>query len=89
MLRSSSATETRATCSSECRSTSSEGIPADQLGRVFDRFARADAHRGRAAGGTGLGLAIASALVEAHGGSVEINSEVGVGTTCIVVLPAV
>ena len=65
-----------------------EGIPADQLGRIFDRFARADEHRGRAAGGTGLGLAIVAALVDAQGGTVQIDSEVGVGTTCMVRLPA-
>ncbi|MDW3179996.1 MAG: ATP-binding protein [Acidimicrobiia bacterium] len=68
---------------------SGDGIPDDQLGRIFDRFARADEHRGRATGGTGLGLAIVAALVDAHGGSVEIDSEMGVGTTCVVVLPAV
>ena len=65
-----------------------EGIPADQLARVFDRFARADRHRGRSAGGSGLGLAIVAALVDAHGGTIELDSEEGVGTTATIRLPA-
>ena len=47
------------------------GIPADQRGRVFDRFHRTDVARNRAYGGTGLGLAIVRAIVDAHGGSVS------------------
>jgi signal transduction histidine kinase len=61
------------------------GIPPDELPRVTRRF-----FRGRAAGsgGSGLGLAIASRIVEDHGGSLRIRSELGVGTTVSVTLPA-
>lgn len=64
-----------------------EGIPADALGRVFDRFARVDEHRNRGAGGTGLGLAIVAALVEAHGGDVNVDSTLAEGTSFQVSLP--
>jgi two-component system sensor histidine kinase BaeS len=50
---------------------SGEGIPAEALDHLFERFYRADTSRSRTAGGTGLGLAIARQLVEAHGGKLE------------------
>ena len=53
------------------------GIPADLLPQVFDRFARGDTSRSRAAGSTGLGLAIVAAVVEAHGGTVDVASRPG------------
>ncbi|MET9837514.1 HAMP domain-containing sensor histidine kinase [Streptomyces virginiae] len=62
------------------------GIAPELLPRVFERFARGDASRSRAAGSTGLGLAIVQAVVTAHGGSVGVQSEPG-RTRFEVVLP--
>jgi heavy metal sensor kinase len=65
---------------------SGPGVSPEQLAHLFDRFYRGDASR--AAEGTGLGLAIARQIAEAHGGTIQIASEVGRGTTCTVVMPA-
>ncbi|WP_406219112.1 ATP-binding protein [Streptomyces decoyicus] len=62
------------------------GIPAGLLPHVFERFARGDASRSRAAGSTGLGLAIVEAVVAAHGGTVEVDSVPG-RTVFTVTLP--
>ena len=68
---------------------SGEGISAEHLPHVFDRFYRVDTARDRAHGGSGIGLSIAKALVEAHGGSIRVTSEgPGRGTTCTVRLRA-
>ena len=63
------------------------GIVAEDLPRLFDRFYRADPSRSRSTGGTGLGLTIARRLVEAHGGSVEVESVLGQGSRFVVRLP--
>lgn len=63
------------------------GVPADDIDRVFERFYRVDADRSREAGGTGLGLSIVKHLVATHGGTVGIESELGLGTTVWLELP--
>ncbi len=62
------------------------GIAAEDLPHIFDRFYRADRSRGRS-GGSGLGLSIAQWIAQAHGGRIEVESTVGVGSTFTVWLP--
>lgn len=66
-----------------------EGIAAEHLPYVFERFWRAEKSRNRRTGGSGLGLAIVRRLMEAHGGSVEVSSVVGVGTVFTLCVPDV
>jgi signal transduction histidine kinase len=67
---------------------SGTGIPAADLDRIFERFARADPGRSRHTGGAGLGLSIVTAIAKAHGGSVSVESTEGAGTTFEISIPA-
>jgi two-component system OmpR family sensor kinase len=68
---------------------SGQGIAAEAVGHVFERFYRVDKSRSRIEGRSGLGLAICKAIADSHGGSINVSSELGNGTTFVVRLPAV
>jgi two-component system sensor histidine kinase SenX3 len=68
-------------------SDSGEGVPTRDNERIFERFYRVDSARSRATGGTGLGLSIVKHVAEGHGGSVSLDSELGVGSTFTIRLP--
>ncbi|WP_371366654.1 Adaptive-response sensory-kinase SasA [Sporomusa rhizae] len=66
---------------------SGQGIPPEDLQRVFDRFFRSDKARSREKGGTGLGLAIAKWIIDKHGGKITVESKLGSGTKFSIMLP--
>lgn len=63
------------------------GIAQSEQTRIFERFYRVNSDRSRGTGGSGLGLAIASVIVQAHGGSLQVQSELGKGSTFTIRLP--
>jgi heavy metal sensor kinase len=65
------------------------GIPAAHRDRVFERFSRLDDARTSGDGGTGLGLAIARAVIERHGGTIDVDPSITVGARFVIRLPAV
>jgi two-component system phosphate regulon sensor histidine kinase PhoR len=70
-----------------CVEDTGEGIPAQHLQRLFERFYRVDRARSRELGGTGLGLAIVKHLARAHGGEVSVESRLGEGSRFAIELP--
>jgi signal transduction histidine kinase len=68
-------------------SDTGEGIPAEDLPHIFERFYRVDKSRARATGGSGLGLTIAKRLIEAHGGTIVVQSKLGEGSRFLFTLP--
>ncbi len=64
------------------------GMPAAELDKIFDAFYQVDGSSTREHGGTGLGLSIVKRLVDAHGGRIEVSSEIGKGTTFRVLIPS-
>ncbi len=70
-----------------CISDTGIGIPKDKLGRIFEPFYQVDPSIRRRYGGTGIGLAVAKRIIEAHGGKITVESEIGKGTTVKFTLP--
>jgi two-component system phosphate regulon sensor histidine kinase PhoR len=63
------------------------GIPSDELHRIFERFYRVDKSRTRESGGTGLGLSIVKHAIESQGGTINVTSKIGLGSTFTIHLP--
>jgi len=66
-----------------------EGIPSEELPRIFDRFYRVEKSRTRYRGGAGLGLAICEHIIKLHGGHIKASSTVGEGSNFIIWLPSI
>jgi two-component system phosphate regulon sensor histidine kinase PhoR len=64
-----------------------QGIPAEELPRIFERFYRVDKSRTRESGGTGLGLSIVKHAIESQGGTISVHSRIGSGSTFTIRLP--
>ncbi|MDP4091115.1 MAG: ATP-binding protein [Bacillota bacterium] len=71
-----------------CVKDSGIGISEEDLPYIFERFYRVDKSRSRATGGSGIGLTITKSIVEAHGGTITVKSQLGQGSTFYVALPA-
>jgi len=65
------------------------GIGSSDLPNIFDRFYRVSSDRSRKKGGSGLGLAISMAIVKAHGGNIQVKSELGEGSTFTIKIPSI
>jgi two-component system phosphate regulon sensor histidine kinase PhoR len=63
------------------------GIPSEELHRIFERFYRVDKSRTRESGGTGLGLSIVKHAIESQGGTIDVASKIGLGSTFTIHLP--
>ncbi|MDP4160420.1 MAG: ATP-binding protein [Bacillota bacterium] len=66
-----------------------DGIDPEHLEHIFERFYRQDKARSKQTGGSGLGLAIAQSIVQSHGGTISVNSQLGKGTVFTLTLPGV
>ncbi|MNR27675.1 Sensor protein SrrB [compost metagenome] len=63
------------------------GIAAEHLAKIFDRFYRVDVSSSRQTGGTGLGLAICKGIMDAHGGTITVESRPGEGSSFVLMIP--
>jgi signal transduction histidine kinase len=68
-------------------SDTGEGIGAENLRLIFERFYRGEKSRNRGTGGAGLGLALARGIVRAHGGDIKVESQIGKGTQFTFYIP--